>query len=58
MKETCYRYKAEPNEYRQAYAMFAGGMDCEAYWYWPKLSKITMYIEQDPIKLENPDITP
>jgi len=38
LKETCYRYKAVPNEYRQSYfetppfKMIEGEVKCEHYW--------------------------
>ncbi len=33
-KETCYRYKAKPSEFRQVYAAFTYDEDgnCEDYW--------------------------
>jgi len=30
-KDTCYRWKAEADEY-QTYAEFEGGEDCDGYW--------------------------
>jgi hypothetical protein len=44
MKETCYRYKAEPKEHGQSYAMFTGGEDCGMYWYWPKLHRNVYHV--------------
>ena len=34
MKETCYRYKATPSEFRQSYFFTAPnkGLDCNYYW--------------------------
>ena len=38
MKETCYRYKATPNEHRQSYfikppfEMVEGRIECPLYW--------------------------
>ena len=38
LKETCYRYKAEPNEFRQAYFFDTpcteteGNINCDHYW--------------------------
>lgn len=30
-KEQCYRFTAEPSKYRQTYAGFPGGEDCEHF---------------------------
>lgn len=40
LKETCYRYKAIPNEYRQSYGDFKSDSNNECEYYW----------EIDPIK--------
>lgn len=48
-KETCYRYTAKPNEYRQSYFMEAPIKDgkCDMYWgenaenIWNQLKEIT-----------------
>lgn len=34
LKDICYRYKAEPSEYRQSYFFDApnDGLECEYYW--------------------------
>lgn len=32
LKNECYRFKAKPNPYRQAYADFPGGKNCIYFW--------------------------
>ena len=32
LKDKCYRYLCQPDEYRQSYAEFKGGKDCDGYW--------------------------
>ena len=46
IKETCYRYKATPSEFRQSYFIEAPYKDGECEYYWEMSSKLSKKLDK------------